>query len=155
EAVLKQVAEGALHYLDRALPPYNEDRRQADLNVTRLELKRGDVTYVLSREKKDKAEWKFEKPDSLKGRTPDKGGVAAILNALNSRGGAGGEEEGRGNTNQREYTPKAPPLRAVVTVTRDKEKPKDYEYAFGNDTTKDGPDRFGRQRLPDGKPGMI
>lgn len=130
ELVFERVNQGPLAYLDRVLPQFNEGTFDATLDVTRLELKVGDRTTIVTREKKD-APWKIEQPESLAGRTADETAIASALRALNRLHATRLIAEKVGDPAlQTEYGLKTPQAQALVTVTRNN-KSEVYRYDFG------------------------
>jgi hypothetical protein len=132
EGLLDMVKKGPLAYLDRTLPQFNPGELNAAKDVTKLVLERGGTTYEMSREKEG-APWKFDKPADMKGRKADPHAVEEILGDLNRlQAQKLVAEKADPAALDKEYKLRTPPLKAVVTVTKDG-KPATYEYAFGKD----------------------
>jgi hypothetical protein len=131
EVLLDMVKKGPLAYLDKTLPRFNPTA-PAGKDVTRLVLERGGTTYQIGRGKEG-APWKFDLPKDLAGRKADPQKVEGILNYLNDlQAHKLVAEKADAAALDKEYNLRAPPVKAVVTVTRDG-KPTAYEYAFGKD----------------------
>jgi hypothetical protein len=134
EGLLDMVKKGPLAYLDKTLPQFNPGPGEfaPARDVKTLVLERGGTTYEISREKEG-APWKFDKPADMKGRKADPQAVEEILRTLNQlRAQKLVAEKADPAALDKEYNLRTPPLKAVVTVTKDG-KPATYGYAFGKD----------------------
>jgi hypothetical protein len=143
ELLFDKAKEGALAFLSKNLPEFNEGTSDASHEVTSVELQRGGTTYVLTREK-DKP-WKIEKPEDLAGRTADANQVRFLLGNLNRMRATKLIAEKPSDAQlDKEYGLKTPQTRAVVTVTRPGQKPEKFEYDFGKEL-EDKLSVYGRQ----------
>jgi hypothetical protein len=133
--LLDAAKEGALAYLSKDLPPFNEGTMDPTIDVTKLELLRNGTTYVITRDTtKENAPWKIEQPADLAGRTADAMQVRFLLNNLNNlRATRLIAEKATEAQLDKEYGLKNPETKAVVTVTRKNEKPQTFEYLFGKE----------------------
>ncbi len=133
-SVRDQVFQGPLAYLDKQLPPFNSNRFDAVSNVTKLTLTRDGITYEISRENKPDAPWKIDKPSDFAGRTADRAAIEDILRDLNSLRAVKIETDKAPEAAKlAEWGLKEPRLKAVVTLTQDK-NPKTFDFDFGRET---------------------
>jgi hypothetical protein len=136
--VRDQVLETPLVYLDKQLPPFNENRFLPTENVTKLVLTRDGTTYEISHENKADAPWKIDKPSDFAGRTADSNTIKDILSHLNTlRAVKIIAEKLPTDTQLADWGLKTPSLKAAITLTKD-DKPKTFEYDFGKEEDKSG-----------------
>jgi hypothetical protein len=128
------VREGLLAYLDKQLPPFNDNRFDALANVTKLTLLRDGTTFEISRENKPDAPWKIDKPSDFAGRTADSAAIASILGDLNNLHAVKIVADKIEPAKLADWGLKNPRLKAVVTRMQDG-KPKTFEFDFGNETS--------------------
>lgn len=127
--VLKNVEQGPLAYLDKALPHFDPETFDPAANVTRLVLKRKDT--VIGEVTRTGNEWKIVKPAEIAGRNANLGEVRRILGALNNLKADSLEAEKSDKLG--DFGLKEPLYQAIVTVTRNG-KPTEYTYDFGKQT---------------------
>lgn len=129
--LLDQVRESPLAYFDKQLPPFNDNRIDATLNVAKLALTRDGTTFEIGRENKAGAPWKIDKPADFAGRTADRQTVENILRRLNTLQAVRiVDDKIPPEAKLNEWGLKNPPIKAVITLTKDG-KPKTFEYDFG------------------------
>lgn len=125
-ALLDLVRKGPLAYLDKSMPKFNSSPR-ADQDVTKVEITQGGETTEVARAT-EKDPWKFTKPARLAGKPASGGTIGNLLDDLNSlRADELAAEKPDANDLASKYDLAKPPVRVVVTISKDK---KDTPHTF-------------------------
>lgn len=136
QTLLDQVRKGPLAYLDRSIPAFNTSLA-SDEDVTKIELIRSGETYEIERAS-TKDPWKFSKPAALKGREANGIVLRQLLDELNRLRAEEivaekSQEKDLANT----YDLAKPPVKVVVTLTKDK-KPTTFTFDLGKEVAGKG-----------------
>ncbi|MFO0845355.1 MAG: DUF4340 domain-containing protein [Gemmataceae bacterium] len=117
QALLDQVRKGPLAYLDKSIPPFNTGA--SDQDVTKVEITRGGETFEAERATA-KDPWKFTKPAALKGKQANANALRDVLDELNRMRAEEVVAEKADAKELAGYDLAKPPVKVVVTVTKDK-----------------------------------
>ncbi|NBO91443.1 MAG: DUF4340 domain-containing protein [Planctomycetia bacterium] len=128
--LLATVQQRPLDYYDRNVPPFNSG--SAEENVIRVEIVRPGESYEVAREKAT-GPWKIVKPDALKGRTANEEVLRSLLSDLNRiMAKEIVAEKADPMDLAKDYDLEKPPLRVVITQTKDGKEVK-QSFDFGKE----------------------
>jgi hypothetical protein len=147
DAILKQLTEGRLNFLDKTLPTFKDDAE-----VTRLVLQRGkEIAYDVEAEKKDnKTTWKIKLPKNQENRPADGDKVRQIIDELRSLSTDQLVVEKPDDKQLDRYGLKPAEFQVTLTIKKNDKESETRVYLFGK-VTDNKEKRYAKIVAPDGR----